>query len=102
MKSKSTFSGGAPRAVNPSARRHPTHDEISAVARRHWEKSGRPSGRDTEIWLEAERRLRAGALNSADDALNDTRAMLDQPNDSIEDRLEPFGEKPGERSATSL
>jgi hypothetical protein len=102
MKSKSTLSGDEPRAVNPPARRQPTHDEISAVARAHWEKSGRPSGRDAEIWLNAERSLRAGALNSADDALNDTRAMLDQPTDSIEGRLEPFGEKPAERSATSL
>ncbi len=55
-----------------------------------------------EIWLEAERRIRAGVMGSADNALSDTRAMVDRPTDSIEDRLEPFGESPENRSATSL
>jgi len=56
-------------------------------------------GRDTEIWLEAERRLRLGAN---EDALADTRAILGESTGSIEDRLEPFGDSPAARSATSL
>jgi len=38
-------------------RRMPLHDDISARARELWEKYGRPTGRDEEIWLEAERQL---------------------------------------------
>jgi len=36
-----------------------THEEISRYARELWEKYGRPVGRDEEIWLEAERTMRA-------------------------------------------
>jgi hypothetical protein len=87
-----------------AALREPSHDEISAHARARWEKSGRPSGRDTEIWLEAERRLRSGALWSGkdDDVLADTREMLGEPVGSLDDRLESFGDQGGNRSATSL
>jgi hypothetical protein len=36
----------------------PTHDEIAARAQQVYEKKGRPEGRDTENWLEAEAELR--------------------------------------------
>jgi len=39
----------------------PTHEEISRRAQELWESYGRPVGRDEEIWLEAERNLRASA-----------------------------------------
>jgi len=35
----------------------PTHDEISLEAQKIWQNWGCPVGRDTEIWLEAERKL---------------------------------------------
>jgi hypothetical protein len=35
----------------------PSHAEIAQCARELWANSGRPVGRDDEIWLEAERRL---------------------------------------------
>ena len=35
----------------------PTYDEISKEAQRLWENRGCPTDRDTEIWLEAERKL---------------------------------------------
>lgn len=35
----------------------PSHDQISQKARALWERYGQPSGRDEEIWLEAERLL---------------------------------------------
>jgi hypothetical protein len=35
----------------------PTHEEIAHRAQEIWQKSGNPGGRDTEIWLEAERQL---------------------------------------------
>lgn len=38
----------------------PTQDEISQRAQKLWQDYGRPEGRDTEIWLEAERQLSAG------------------------------------------
>ena len=39
----------------------PSHEEITQRAREIWQQSGSPGGRDTEIWLEAERQLMAGA-----------------------------------------
>jgi Protein of unknown function (DUF2934) len=35
----------------------PSHSEIEQFARELWANSGKPKGRDDEIWLEAERRL---------------------------------------------
>ncbi len=34
-----------------------SHDQISQKAKELWERYGQPSGRDEEIWLEAERLL---------------------------------------------
>ena len=39
----------------------PTHEEISHRAREIWQQSGSPDGRDTDIWLAAERQLMAGS-----------------------------------------
>ncbi len=33
------------------------HDEIAGLAKQLWECEGRPSGRDLEYWLRAERQL---------------------------------------------
>jgi len=35
----------------------PTHDEITQEAQQLWQNRGCPADRDTEIWLEAERKL---------------------------------------------
>jgi hypothetical protein len=35
----------------------PTHDEITQEAQQLWQNYGCPAGRDTEIWLNAERKL---------------------------------------------
>lgn len=58
----STVSGG----------RQPTHDEISQKAKELWENYGRPSGRDEEIWFEAERALQSPASNPALQPTTDT------------------------------
>lgn len=42
----------------------PSHEEITQRAREIWQQSGNPGGRDTEIWLEAERQLMAGTQDS--------------------------------------
>lgn len=42
----------------------PSHEEITQRAREIWQQSGSPGGRDTEIWLEAERQLMAGAQDA--------------------------------------
>jgi hypothetical protein len=103
MKSKNRFSAKATEGHAP-ALRHPSHDEISALARAIWEKRGCPHGQDSAIWLEAERRLRKEAELAGDvsDVDADTREMLGEPTGTIEDRLEGFGEQSGNRSATSL
>jgi hypothetical protein len=107
MKSKHRFSAKATESVsspNSPSRRQPTHDEIATRAREIWEKRGRPHGQDAAIWLEAERKLLAGAIGAGanDEADADTREMLGEPSGTIEDRLESFGESSGSRSATSL
>ena len=107
MKSKQRFTSKATKgdaSPTPSARRQPTHDEVTARAREIWENRGRPQGQDLSIWLEAERKLLSGAIGKGanDDADADTREMLGEPNGSIEDRLESFGESANNRSATSL
>jgi hypothetical protein len=35
----------------------PTHEEVTQRAQELWQARGSPGGRDTEIWLEAERQL---------------------------------------------
>lgn len=47
----------SPAPVTPAL--PPTHDEIAGRARQLWSDYGQPSGRDEEIWLEAERQLLA-------------------------------------------
>lgn len=58
----STSSQKSPSAPVPSAvpaNLRPSHEEIAGRARQLWSDYGQPSGRDEEIWLEAERQLRA-------------------------------------------
>lgn len=47
--------------MNTPASSQPTHDEIAAKAHALWEQRGHPTGSDNEIWLEAERLLKAEA-----------------------------------------
>jgi Protein of unknown function (DUF2934) len=99
--SKATPAPAISRTAAPIA---PAHAAIAATARTIWEESGRPEGRDTAIWLEAERRLRGGFDfgRPGDDARADTRALLGEPDDTLDGRLEGFGEQAAERSVTSL
>jgi hypothetical protein len=94
----------APFIKRTLGRRAPTQDEIAALAKTHWEKAGRPEGRDIAIWLEAERKLRSASdLPSAEDDVEaDTRAMLGESSGTFDDRLGSFGDQRGNRSATSL
>lgn len=55
------------------------HDEIAHLAYQHWERDGRPQGRDREYWLEAEQQLKATRhLLLAEQ--NATRAVAQQVN----------------------
>jgi len=59
----------APKTVSPATGRPlPAHHEIAAVAHTLWNKRGCPSGRDEEIWLEAELQLRRPQLSDRDKA----------------------------------
>ena len=42
------------------------HEVISERARRIWELAGKPEGRDTELWLQAENELRASSAEAND------------------------------------
>ena len=44
----------------------PSHEEITQRAQELWKAQGCPSGRDNEIWLEAERQLSAAASAPGD------------------------------------
>jgi len=41
----------------------PDQQEIGRRAYQLWEKAGRPSGKDMDFWLEAEKQLRSAAQN---------------------------------------
>ena len=43
--------------IRAPEKRLPTHDDIAARAYEVWERTGRPDGRDQEIWLQAEHEL---------------------------------------------
>lgn len=50
----------------------PSHDDVARCARELWQNYGQPSGRDLEIWLEAERKLATQASAPADLTPNST------------------------------
>jgi hypothetical protein len=57
----------------------PTHEDVAQRAHQLWQDSGCPGGRDTEIWLEAERQLTAG---SAEDSAEATANPATSPSSS--------------------
>ena len=75
----------APATAAVNAR--PLYEDISARARALWEGYGKPSGRDEEIWLEAERQLlgtdsRVTSLDGGDAgsvATKDYKESVDAP-----------------------
>ena len=60
----------------------PTHDDIAQRAQEIWQRYGSPEGRDTEIWLEAERQL---TENSEDSTENDS-AQYESPRTTSESK----------------
>jgi hypothetical protein len=54
---KFTTTSNRARKSTTDETRFPTEDEIALRARRLYEKSGSPGGRDVEFWLEAERQV---------------------------------------------
>ncbi len=54
-------------------------DQISRLAYDLWEKAGRPSGRDTEFWLEAEKQLRAASGTSEKPKLAVAKSLPAEP-----------------------
>ncbi len=71
-----------------------------------WRQRGCPSGRDDEIWLEAERQLRhvARIQQDADDekALSDPLSRLDLKSDDVMGELEELFPDPSGKETTSL
>jgi len=90
----------------PAPQRIFTQEEISSRAQALWELKGRPTGADTEIWLEAERKLAAEShLHPGADrgfANPDVPFNLNnEPTGAVERSLRNVRE-PAQRSATSL
>jgi hypothetical protein len=84
----------------------PSREEISVEAEVLWRQRGCPSGRDDEIWLEAERQLRhvARIQQDADDekALSDPLSRLDLKSDDVMGELEELFPDPSGKETTSL
>lgn len=55
-KSKTQWTIGL--SIPPVAQAEITHEMISQRARELWEKKGKPTGQDEQIWLEAEAELK--------------------------------------------
>src|SRR5688500_12710805 len=64
----------------PSSTRQPTQDEISQKAKELWETYGRPTGRDEEIWFEAERALQSPSSNPSIQPTKDSSAPAPRSN----------------------
>jgi Protein of unknown function (DUF2934). len=93
--------------MNPQNDSAFTQDAIARRARQLWDDRGRPHGQDVDIWLEAERQLRAEApvppastTTTARTRRRRTAADEIKP-DEVDDRLDDFGDPP-RRSATSV
>ncbi len=50
----------------------PTHEDVARCAHQLWQDFGCPSGRDTEIWLQAERQLADTASNNNPNARSES------------------------------
>lgn len=55
-----------------------THEEVSELAKEIWQKHGCPAGRDTEIWLEAERTLNEASPSCREDEVQPSTARPKQ------------------------
>ena len=79
----------------------PSHEDVRAQAEVLWRQKGCPEGRNTEIWLEAERQLHgvAVAARAANDTLEQSNPLsrLDPKSDDVMGELEElFPEKAGQ------
>jgi hypothetical protein len=95
-----------PESLGATLGRSPTHQEIADYAHRLWLRKGRPDGRDLEIWLEAEKKLKSASRsgNLGNSASDDLGKMLGdgEMTDSMEVRVEELGGRSPDRSTTSL
>jgi hypothetical protein len=64
----------------------PTHDEISQEAQQLWQNCGCPAGRDTELWLEAERKLNENSAPNTFAARSSAEAAAES---EVENLLSP-------------
>jgi hypothetical protein len=83
----------------------PSHDKIAARAEALWREKGYPQGCDEEMWLEAERQLRAELrqrIERDERVLADPRFAFNRDrNDLMEELNERFPEQTG-KEPTSL
>lgn len=92
-----------PNPVAPRSR-IPSEEEISARARQIWQDRGRPSDRDLEIWVEAERELSQSSSNRSSSGLPVTRDTEEDVEEAekVQDRIEETAAPAPDRSPTSL
>jgi Protein of unknown function (DUF2934) len=80
----------------------PTQDDIAAAAKLLWIEKGRPENCDTDIWLEAERRLHAPAARSnGGPAFRTSEASTGNTETAMEELDDLYPDSPG-RGSTAL
>lgn len=85
-----------------SARQTASHEEISRQAQELWEKYGRPTGRDEEIWLEAERLLQnRGNASAEQQTATQPEATSEAPNPATPPPPPSATRRPSAASATA-
>lgn len=95
MRTKIAAKASVPRsAARPAVVAQPTPEQISRRAKALWESYDRPTGRDEEIWLEAERQLRE-SLVAATSGAGDTPLMEDPEKlEQATEKIQRMGETP--------
>lgn len=61
---------------NSTVGTQPSHEQITRRAQELWEQYGRPSGRDEEIWYEAERALKSASSDTQSTATAEPMASV--------------------------
>jgi hypothetical protein len=85
-----------------STPRAPRHEAIAQLAYEFWQKKGRPTGCDLDIWLDAERAFAASANRTTRRSRISPAVEAEQIHEQTDALLANFGTWPRHRSPTSL
>ena len=99
MKKKNATSLGSVSTASRAARTAPTREEITRRAESLWVQKGCPVDCDEQIWLEAERQLKAGTRTAQNGGEPDEPLPLSRLNLNSDEVMSELGELFPERSS---